>query len=314
MFRARQKQREEEEAAECVFVAGKTEEVEKPARPLPVVRVAPGKWWIHGLYEEQVLKDGLTRLDREWEERRLFSRRDVSASATRLLCEGLLADLVAGDRMLSDVHKTDVAMAQGDLVHLTMRQLLRLRVNNLHFAPQGDENAAVHAFLFKLDHLLFGKLGQKAAGDLFPHLNQKTLFRLGVDLTLVSAVAPSLAGPSWWVLWAGQGPEARRFFLEPSTFCATLSFPSARESSCGVFEITDSSKVCHHSRGRHRILDWKISAHTDQRTLRGHLAVADRNGNAVALGAGGLAIGPKVEELILDQALRNMKKIGSCLW
>jgi hypothetical protein len=61
-------------------------------------------------------------------------------------------------------------------------------------------------------------------------------------------------------------------------------------------------------------MDWKISAHVDQRTLCPHQVAPDRNENAAALGAGGVAVGPRMEEIILEQAIRSMKKVGSCLW
>jgi len=315
MFRARKKLVEDEEAGEHVFVNGAQKLVARTPT-IPVVRIAAGKWWIHGMYEEQVIKDGLRRLDTAWEERGLFSKREACVSSDRLprlVCEGLLADLVAGERSLSDVHKTDVAMAQGDLTHLTMRQLLRLRVNNLDYAPQGDDNASMHAFLAKTDKLLFEHLGQQAVGNLLPHLSPQSLFRLGVDLALVTAVAASLVAPSWWVCWVGHGAEARRFFLHPATFSSTFCFPSSQESTCGVFEIADNSKVCHHSRGKHRVIDWKVSAHVEQRTLCRHRVVAERGGNAPAQAAGGVAVGPR-EEFILHQAIAGLKKIGSRLW
>jgi len=41
--------------------------------------------------------------------------------------------------------------------------------------------------------------------------------------------------------------------------------------------------------------------------------VPDRAGNAEALAAGGVLVGPK-EEFILHQALAGMKRIGARLW
>lgn len=318
MFAARKRKTEEEEVQDAneAMEEKNTEEPEK-LMEIPVEKRSAGKWRVHGMYEEQGLKAGLRRLDKEWEARGLFSKRAITPktpTAPHFACEGLIADLVSGDRGLNDVHKSDVSSAQGDLVHLTTRHLLRLRVNNLDFAPQGDDNAAMHAFMQKLDKLLFSQLGQMSIASLFPDTDPSDLFRLGKDLTFVSAVAANITHPSWWVCWTGYGEGKRRFYFHPENFAASIDFPHDRDGWSGVLEIEDSSRLCHHSRGKHWILDWNVSAVMHESELCRERVAPNRDVNDAAAGAGGVAIAPRLGVGTLKRIILNMNPTDTELW
>jgi hypothetical protein len=324
MFAARKKKTEEqevEEAQEALLQFQADDEEPERLMEVPAEKVSAGKWRVHGMYEEQALKAGLRRLDNEWETRGLFSKRQTSGrnvektkSTPRFVCEGLIADLVSGDRGLNDVHKSDVSSAQGDLVHLTARQLLRLRVNNLDYAPQGDDNAAMHAFMHKLDRLLFEQLGQMSVASLFPNMEASDCFRLGKDLTFVSAVAANITHPSWWVCWAGYGEGQKRFYFHPGNFAASKEFPKDRDGWSGVLEIEDVSRMCHMSRGKHWILDWNVRAIMHESELRSKRIAPSRDVNEAAAGAGGVAGAPRMGVRTLKRIIGNMKVTNTELW
>merc|ERR1711972_705738 len=126
-----------------------------------------GEWRIKGVYEHQVLKAGLRRLDQNWPVDGLL---ELPSGIFR---QKILRDLLSGMIRLQSVPNNDVSAAQRDIQKLSLRQLLRLRVLHIDFTPSGAGADTIHsvggtheAFLSTLDGLLFQQLGQKAAADL----------------------------------------------------------------------------------------------------------------------------------------------------
>jgi len=262
--------------------------------------LAPGKWRIHGIHEQQALKAGLRRLDEVWETRDL----DKFQSGTpKLFREALLADLISGKRSLKAVPMSDVSAAQGDVTHLTLRQLLRLRVSNLDFAPQGDNAASMQAFIQKVDSLLFQRIGKSALEHMFPQLDDATWHRVGRDLAVVSAAAVHLKESAWWVCFAGNG----RFWFNPTTFKATSQFPRG-----GVLEITDASKVDPHSKGMQRQLDWKVCLVLREEEVSS--VRLELSASAAKAGSYGANVnGPQVTEKVLASQLSGLRRTGTDL-
>jgi len=302
MFEARKKAREAEE----------TMVSNSPPPPelapvlfdcLPVESLAPGKWWIHGLHEQQALKAGLRRLDNTWDAQDIHILQSGNA---KLLREGLLQDLISGKRHLKAVPMCDISAAQGDVPHLTLRQLLRMRVLNLDYAPLGEGAAAVQAFIQKVDALLFRRIGLAALGNMFGDLNEAAEHRLGRDLAMITAAAATLQEPCWWVCFA----DHHRFWFDPTSFKASTIFPR----SGGVLEITDSSKVDPHSKGMQRCLDWKVClmVREDQVSpVRLELQLSNKQLKAGGYGANVSA--PRLSQGTLMNQLGALKKTGNLI-
>jgi len=213
---------------------------------LRVESLEPGKWMVHGLYEQQAQKAGLRRMDKNWNVHVL----DFPHNA-KLSRKELLQDLISGKRHLKAVPMCDISAAQGDVPHLTLRQLLRMRVLNPDFAPLGRAEK-VQAFIEKLDALLFRRIGEAVSVSLcrFGNVNEDAQRRLGRDIAMVSAAAATLREPCWWVCFAGH----HRIWFDPTLFKVLPYFPR----SGGVLEIMDNSKVDRHSEGLQRCLDWEV--------------------------------------------------------
>jgi len=187
-------------------------EVEKPLMSIPL-HSELGKWKINGLYEEQVLKVGLRLLDETWDITKLFEFARRKDGSNLLFRERLVEDLLKGSRNLKEVPVGDISAMQGDLVNLTLRQLLRLRVKHLMFRPCGPMAETQIAFIEKLDTLLFLQLGRSAIiEENFSTLEPRKYMSFGKELVLVVGAAGVLPQPEWWVRWIG----TQRVFFCPN--------------------------------------------------------------------------------------------------
>merc|ERR1712136_712293 len=244
----------------------------------------PGRWWFHGVHEQQALKAGLRRLDNTWDAQ---DSHILQSGNAKLLREGLLRDLISGKRHLKAVPMCDISAAQGDVPHLTLRQLLRMRVLNLDYAPLGEGAAAVQAFIQKVDALLFRRIGLAAVGNMFGDLNEAAEHRLGRDLAMITAAAATLQEPCWWVCFA----DHHRFWFDPT-----------------------SSKVDPHSKGMQRCLDWKVCLmiREDQVSpVRLELQLSNKQLKAGGYGANVSA--PRLSQGTLMNQLGALKKTGSLI-
>jgi len=257
---------EEVKAAEAAKENGPSKQsVETPMLAPPTKQLNEGSWRIQGLYEHQALKVGLRRLDVSWEVDSLLEFPRGKDGGALLFRELLFKQLLMGKIRLQSVTGNDIAAAQRDLDSLSLRQLLRLRIQHIDFTPSGcgaDTVSAVggthEAFLSKLDGLLFRGLGVKAAGEFVSTLDAH---KLGREAVLFTAGAASISSPQWWCWWL---TEERRTFFHAANFACTAIFPNGES----VLEVTDLSKRDRHEpTGSLRWLDWRIDAVAEESKL-----------------------------------------------
>merc|ERR1719210_428436 len=106
----------------------------------PVDQLSEREWRIKGVYDHQVLKAGLRRLDIEWTSGAtgLFDLPRGKDGSALLFRESLFRDLLAGKIQLQSVPVNDVSAAQNDIKRLSLLQLLHLRVQHIDFTPSGS--------------------------------------------------------------------------------------------------------------------------------------------------------------------------------
>lgn len=289
---------QEAKASDEAFAKGPIEKVvEKPLMSLPLQCFAPGKWNINGMYEEQVLKVGLRLLDEAWDTTKLLEFPRRKDGSNLLFRQRLVEDLINGNRNLKEAMIGDISAMQGDLVHLTLRQLLRIRVSHLNFKPSGPMVDTQIGFIEKLDTLLFLHLGRSAInGENFETLEPRKYMSFGSELVRVVAAAAVLPQPEWWVRWVG----SQRVFFHPNQFTCDVTFPGS------VFEIVDASHVDHNSRGQ-RWLDWKVKiVHEESELAQAPLVPSAAQDAAASYGANINA--PCITEAELALALQALVK------
>merc|ERR1711871_1358821 len=145
--------------------------------------------------------------------------------------ESMFKDMLTGARLLKGVPPTDAAAGQKDLHHLTVHQLLRIRVLNLDFAPGGNGSHA--AFLSTLDDLICKRLGQIAASSRDRSQSGNAIC-LGRDLVLAIAASKVVSTPRHWLCWYG----SRRIFFHMDRLACTSCCDAAFEDG-GVLEFDD---------------------------------------------------------------------------
>jgi hypothetical protein len=226
-----------------------------------------GNWRIHGVKQEDVVKAGLRLLETAVQastavdDLLTFPKRKNGTPV--LLKEGLFKSLLTGERALKDCHKGDMSAMQGDVMQLTLRQLLKLLVENLDFVVNslGDTHAS---FVQKLDTVLFEMLGKSAltAGGVTASANEAR--SMGLQLVMITAVADALpeTGPKasqpspWWVCWVSD----RRAFFHVSNFVCCKKFPAGE----GTMQIDDASK----QDASHQVrMDWMMRRVEDETRL-----------------------------------------------
>lgn len=328
----------EEEAARIESVRGGNEPPlpEEVMMAPPIEQLGDNEWRIRGVYDHQVLKAGLRRLDLQWPEDGLDS---FPQGKNGILREKLMKDLILGEIRLQSIPTGDVTSAQRDLHRLSLRQLLRLRVLHLDYAPSGTGadtvfavGATHEAFMGTLDSQLFRQLGRRAMSAVTDGDQQEAdAHRLGREAVLFVAAAGALEQPPWWVWWVTQ---ERRVFFHAFDFKIDKDFPEA--AACGVLEVTDFSRPDKHEpTGRLRWLDWRVARITDKATLSaapllggGNSASAGNDGasvDATAMSAGdsgvgkseslknasvGAATASMVSPEVLFGARKSLKKTG----
>jgi len=267
------KQKLKESHDQHVAIVPQREEEEQLTSP-PADSEGPGAWWIHGVYEHQVLKAGLRLMADTWPMHDINKFPRGKNGNAVLLREKLMGDLISGKIQLQSVLGGDVAAAQRDLQKLSLTQLLRLRALHLDFTPSGCGADTVHAvgatheaFVGTLDGLLFQGLGRKAAGDNIEtitgtsSLDASDSHRLGREAVLMFAGAASVSSPGWWCWWA---TDSVRLYFHPGNFASSRSFPSEG----GVLEINDKSRRdVHEPSGRLRWFDWHLAHVTSESAL-----------------------------------------------
>ncbi|CAE8600440.1 unnamed protein product, partial [Polarella glacialis] len=227
----------------------------------PVECLGAGKWRIQGLYEHQLLKLGLRRLDAEelWSAESFVNLLQLPSGLFR---ERLLRDLLSGEVRLQSVLPSDIAAAQWDLRQLGVRQLLRLRVQHLDFIPSGCGSNSVtavgnthEAFLATLDSLVFQQLGRHAvSSQVVAPLKNAEAYSLGREAVLMAAAATAITETPFWSWWING--QCRVFFNAPRFEC-TSKFPG---NGGKVLEVTDLSKADHQEpTGKLRWLDWSVN-------------------------------------------------------
>ncbi|CAE8585167.1 unnamed protein product, partial [Polarella glacialis] len=172
-------------------------------------------WRLENVPEKRVLKAGLLRLQQLlgsssglWDE---DAAEPSASSPKRVLRRSFFERILDGQLELKACPPSDVLAAQGDLRHLSVRQLLAIRTRELDFPVTQAGSFNVHSnFLAALDNELFDKIGRRALrGQAPPEL--RTLKALGLRMVLclgsadlvmaVEASADSLkqAPPPLWL-------------------------------------------------------------------------------------------------------------------
>jgi len=122
---------------------------------------------------------------------------------SKLLRPFIFEKLLREEVQLRSLHSGDVSAAQGDLRHLSLQQLLLVRVRSLDFTPQIRTHEAHHNFFSTLERFIFERLAQRAlsaapAPDAYMPAESgaaaggKLLCRLGRDLVLLLGAASAI--------------------------------------------------------------------------------------------------------------------------
>mmetsp|Transcript_38686 Transcript_38686/g.90928 ORF Transcript_38686/g.90928 Transcript_38686/m.90928 type:complete len:598 (+) Transcript_38686:100-1893(+) len=233
---------------------------EAPLTAPPAENLGAGEWRISGIYEHQCLKAGLRVLEEKWPSEAIDELPRKKDGSSALFRESLVRDLLSAKIRVQSVLGNDIAAAQRDLVHLNLRQLLRLRVHHLDYVPSGCGADTVHAvgatqeaFMSALDSLLFKMLGRKALEGV-PDKAGLDEHKAGREAVQLASAAAAVPAPEWWCWWI---TDTKRVYLDAHTFTSRPTFPEGPEAS--VLEIVDNSKKDHHDpSGRLRWMDWKI--------------------------------------------------------
>jgi len=230
----------------------------------PMLTISPKEWRLKGIYEHQVLKIGLRRLD-TWSEETLLQFPKGKDGSSALLCERLFVRLLSGTVKLQSLLGNELAASQRDVHRLSLRQLLRIRVLHLDFTPSGCGANTINGaggthevFLGLVDSLLFKELGLKAMAAL-PNAENLNPHQLGRQCVLLTAGAAALQSPATWAWWL----DERRLYFDTSNFVLAETFPAG-----GVLEVTDYSKVDRHEpTGRLKWFDWRVDAVSEEDKL-----------------------------------------------
>jgi len=315
MFEERRRRFEEEEkAAQASSEAERKAERKqgssvrnavKPPTALPCERQGQGKWRVHKFYEDQAINVGLRCLDGQWGTEALHDFPKRPNGSALLLREQLLGSLLKGTRDLKSVPASDLSAAQGDLRHLSLRQLLKIRALHLDFVPPKNGGDTSTAFIEKMDWLLFEQLGKTASVNVtVDSQDSASACRLGRELTLLTAAAGTLPSPQYWVWWLG---GCRRFF-DAKLFTLSDAFPA----DGGVLQIEDKSAPDPNSKGLRRQIDWKVSLVLDESALAADHVVPS-NSDLAAASFGANLNAPKITQDALTGTRAGLKKTGTSL-
>lgn len=274
LFQARRKLSENLETLENAQESSHSLVKNKSALTLAVDRLEDGRYKLHGIHEDSVLKIGLSCLEARWCTGNALLELPLHEDGKSRLLKGMLIiGLLRQERDLKSMPMGDVAAAQGDLKCLSLCQLLRIRVWLLDYEPQRQANTVVAqggnahaAFMASLDSLLFLKLGSRASTDLTSGAGAtepQQLHRLGVELVCVVAAAQSTLaeamGPvRWWAWWL----EGRRVFFDVESFALGSTFPGDE----GVVQVEEKTKVDTRMDGCRRAFEWNV-AHVHEESL-----------------------------------------------
>lgn len=276
LFQARRKLSQDLERCEDTLASSLPLVANKSSLTLVVDQLEDGQYKLHGIHEDSVLKIGLRCLEARWcTDDALLELPLQEDAKSRILKGTLITGLLKRERDLKSMPMGDVAAAQGDLKHLSLCQLLRIRVWLLDYEPQRQANTVVAqggnshaAFMSSLDSLLLIKLGSKASADSISGAgapDTQQLHRLGIELVCIvaaahSALAEALGSIRWWVWWL----EQRRVFFDIESFALTGIFPKEE----GVVQVEDKSKVDSRMDGCRRAFEWNVVHVKEESLLR----------------------------------------------
>jgi len=317
----RQKHREETEHQD-----GGPEVVDAPTplREPPCKQLGADEWQIEKVYTHQVLKIGLRWLDANWDTKDLLDLPVPRSGSSGLLKPKLILDLLSGEVHLKSVPSNDVSAAQGDIEHLSLRQLLRLRVRHLDFTPSGCGSNSVHgaqstheALLTKIDTKLFRQLGETpiqrcAPSNLSGDLRSADYCRLGREVVLLVAAAIVIKEPAWWCWWLS---DADKVFFCPKTFKSRCedggtdycmnSFPEG-----GVLSLTDHTKHCAQQKDL-QWFDWHVQRINSEDALPKVRPAGNTASASEGTGATGAAVAEALSPELLKQTLGSLRRTGS---
>jgi len=298
---------------------------EQPLKAPPYVQLGPDEWRLRGIHSHVVSKIGLRWLDDNWDIKDLFDlpRSGNKSGSPVLLKEKLILDLLSGNMTLQCLVSNDVAAAQPDIRHLSLRQLLRLRVRHLDFVPSGcGSNTVTGAqqahenILISIDTQLFRQLGLTPIGECAPSNLSRELGdgnRHGREAVHIVAAAIVIPEPAWWCWWLS---DTTRVFFHPKTFKCTNSFPVG-----GVLSLTDHSKRDpNEPTGHLRWFDWHVQHINSEDALpkwrpAGTASASASPSNAASCedptnGATGAGTAGALSPELLNTVRGNLKKTG----
>jgi hypothetical protein len=192
---------------------------------------------------------GLLRLDSILESGNIDSLPLNSQGKSHLRCPTLYKDLLKGARKIKDVPPVEVAGAQKDLPYLSLRQLIRLRVLNIDFAPGGHSLHA--ALLSMMDTLIFQRLGKRAANSNDPS-KIVTFGKLGRSVVILIELTKYFSVSRRWICWFGD----QRIFLDTVRLACTQLTDIGIEG--GALEYTDNSEPDRLASGQNKWLDFTV--------------------------------------------------------
>jgi hypothetical protein len=247
---------------------------------------------VDGVLQFQVQNKGFRLLDERFSDEGIESFGRRSSGAPLLLREKMMSDIIMQRRSLKDLPASDVSAVQGDLKHLSMRQLLKIRAVYLELK---SHVAAVNGLIEMTENLLLEQVGKQALNPVLPHLDEKPtsieLKDVARRFILIVATSNEVADvfrTPWWVY----SHKAQRLYLNVDECECSIAFPEA-----GVLDTEEQARM----EGPRTQFRWLVNFVHKEADLCVRKAAANMRATSPAPNA--LGIGD------LAQALGGLKKV-----
>lgn len=188
--------------------------------------------------EQRVLKNGIRSLhDRLVDGKDCLDIPRASGGGPKILRQSFLQGLLSNELQLQRSLAGDVSAAQSDLRHLSLEQLLAIRIRTLDFATESRSHDAHNGFLATIDKLLFELVARRfleQEGQASPK-GSGGRHRLGYKVTLVLGAVALLTGSAT----DGDGDNAA-VWAKPGELpgCWALPLDEDLSGACGLLART----------------------------------------------------------------------------
>jgi len=202
-------------------------------KKVPIRKVA-------NITEQRVLKTGVQSFHKDFVSTQAINLVEFPMKADgtpKVRSTPLFERLFSGRQELKATMEAEVAAAQPDLRHLSMEQLLALRVETLDFQTESEKFNAHNNFLGTLDQVLFQRLAsrclERSSVPAPAEISQQALFAVGRILCLMLGAAQMLIGGCD----VQEAEESRVKASVPSYWLVKLEEDKWQGSSFAIFNI-----------------------------------------------------------------------------